>query len=186
MSPIKILKNSLLELKKVQSLAAIAMLLAICVLLGAFANTSLMLFGSVVKIKFTFLPIAVAGSLFGPVPALLVGALGDVLSFIIYPSGAYIPGFTINAALTGMIFGFFFYRNKINIPRVVIAWFINALIVETFLAALWFYIFMNPGSGTPYTTFLVTRLISVAIKGIPEMIVIYGIGRFICFTGKIT
>lgn len=184
MSPAKLLKESFLELKKPSSLAVTAMLLALCVVLGIFGNFTLAVFGNMVKIKFTFLPIAVAGALFGPVPAVLVGALGDVLAFILAPSGAYIPGFTVSAALTGLIYGCFFCQNRITLPRVIVAWCVNALTVETFLAALWFYLFMNPGYDTPYTVFLTARWISVAIKCVPEILLLYGAGALVCTAEK--
>ncbi len=179
MSQIKRLSSSALELKSVYGLTAAAMLLAIRVVLGLFANATLPMFGNTVKISAAFLPIAAAGSLLGPVPAMLVGALGDVLSYIISPSGAYIPGFTISGALTGLIYGFAFYKNKVTIPRVVGGWFANMLLVETFLAAFWFYEFFNPGFQTPYATFLVTRFISVAVKCIPEMLLIFATGKLL-------
>lgn len=185
MSQIKRLSNSALELKSVYGLAVAAMLLAIRVVLGLFANATLPMFGNTVKISAAFLPIAAAGALLGPIPAMLVGALGDVLSYIISPSGAYIPGFTISGALTGLIYGFAFYKNKITIPRVVGGWFANMLLVETFLAAFWFYEFFNPGFQTPYTTFLVTRFISVAIKCIPEILLIFVTGKLLGNVSKL-
>ena len=185
MSQIKRLSNSALELKSVYGLAVAAMLLAIRVVLGLFANATLPMFGNTVKISAAFLPIAAAGALLGPVPAMLVGALGDVLSYIISPSGAYIPGFTISGALTGLIYGFAFYKNKITIPRVVGGWFANMLLVETFLAAFWFYEFFNPGFQTPYTTFLVTRFISVAVKCIPEILLIFVTGKLLGNVSKL-
>ena len=185
MSQIKRLSNSALELKSVYGLAVAAMLLAIRVVLGLFANATLPMFGNTVKISAAFLPIAAAGALLGPVPAMLVGALGDVLSYIISPSGAYIPGFTISGALTGLIYGFAFYKNKITIPRVVGGWFANMLLVETFLAAFWFYAFFNPGFQTQYTTFLVTRFISVAIKCIPEILLIFVTGKLLGNVSKL-
>ena len=185
MSQIKRLSNSALELKSVYGLAVAAMLLAIRVVLGLFANATLPMFGNTVKISAAFLPIAAAGALLGPVPAMLVGALGDVLSYIISPSGAYIPGFTISGALTGLIYGFAFYKNKITVPRVVGGWFANMLLVETFLAAFWFYEFFNPGFQTPYTTFLVTRFISVAIKCIPEILLIFVTGKLLGNVSKL-
>lgn len=177
MSPLKTFVDSAKELKKIYSLAAIAMLLALRVVLGMFANATLPMFGGTVKISGAFLPIAIAGAMFGPIPAALVGALGDVVSFLIAPGGAYIPGFTISGALTGLIYGFALYKDRITVPRVIIAWMINMLAVETFLAAFWFYIFFNPGYETPYTVFLSTRFISVAVKCIPEILLIFGVGK---------
>lgn len=69
---------SLFELKDIRSLAAVAMLLALRIVLGMFANATLPMFGNTVKFSAAFIPIAVAGAMFGPIPAGLVGALGDV------------------------------------------------------------------------------------------------------------
>lgn len=177
MSGLKVFVNSTKELKKAYSLAAIAMLLALRVVLGMFANATLPMFGGTVKISGAFLPIAICGAMFGPIPAALVGALGDVISFLIAPGGAYIPGFTISGALTGLIYGFALYKDNVTIPRVIIGWLINMITVETFLAAFWFYIFFNPGYETPYLAFLSTRFISVAVKCIPEILLIFGVGK---------
>ncbi len=132
---------SLFELKDIRSLAAVAMLLALRIVLGMFANATLPMFGNTVKFSAAFIPIAVAGAMFGPIPAGLVGALGDVLSFLIAPTGgAYFPGFTISGLLTGLIYGFALYNEKLSLPRIAIAWAVNALVVESFMAAYWLYI----------------------------------------------
>ncbi len=178
MSQVKKLFNSFAELKSVYSLAAIAMLLALRVVLGFFANGTLAFFGNNVKISGAFLPIAVTGAIFGPVPAALVGALGDIISFLLNPTGgAYFPGFTISGLLTGLIYGFAFYKSKITVPRVIIAWLINTIAVETFLAAFWLYVLYGAGQGTPYIVYLSARLISAAVKCIPEIILIFAVCR---------
>ncbi len=178
MSQVRKFYDSLKELKSVYSLAAIAMLLALRVVLGFFANGTLAFFGNNVKISGAFLPIAVTGSMFGPVPAALVGALGDIISFLLNPTGgAYFPGFTISGLLTGLIYGFAFYKSKITVPRVIIAWLINTIAVETFLAAFWLYVLYGAGQGTPYMVYLSARLISAAVKCIPEIILIFAVCR---------
>ncbi len=184
MSYVKKLYNSLLELKSIYSLTATAMLLAIRVVLGFFANSTLAFFGNTVKITGAFLPIAVTGKMFGPIPAALVGALGDIISFMLNPTGgAYFPGFTISGLITGLIYGFAFYQNKITIPRVTIAWFVNMVLVETFLAAYWLY-FLN-GATAPYTFYLSARFISVAVKCIPEILLIFATGKIAERIGKV-
>lgn len=173
---IKKINDSAKELKNIYSLAAVAMLLAIRVVLGFFANSTLAFFGNTVKITGAFLPIAVTGEMFGPIPAALVGALGDIISFLLNPTGgAYFPGFTISGFLTGLIYGLAFYKNKITVSRVAIAWFVNMILVETFLAAYWLY-FLN-GASAPYTVYLYARFISVAIKCIPEILLIFATGK---------
>ncbi len=183
MSPVKALKNSFFELKNLRSLVILAMLLALCVVLGTVANITM--FGNAVKLSGAFLPIAMAGAMFGPIPALLVGALGDILSYIIAPTGGgFFPGFTLSGALTGMIYGIILYKNQITLPRVIIAWAINTLVVETFLAAYWLFLLYSANVGKSYDAWLVSRLISQAVKCVPEIMIIFGAGKLICAAEK--
>ena len=63
------------------------------------------------RISFTFLPIAAASMLLGPVHGALVGGLGDVVSFFVIPTGgSYFPGFTITNVVIGLIYGLFLHR----------------------------------------------------------------------------
>ncbi len=115
---LKKIPDSVFGLKNVRTLAAVAMLLALRIVLGMFANATLACFGNTVKLSAAFIPIAVTGALFGPVPSALVGALGDVLSFIIAPTGgAYFPGFTISGLLTGLIYGIALYGERLSRSR---------------------------------------------------------------------
>ncbi len=167
-------KNSLSELKNPYSLAALGMLLALRIILGAFANSTLALFGNTVKIHINFLPIAVAAMLFGPFAAGLVGALGDVFAFFLNPiGGSYFPGFTLNGFLTGMILGLFLYKNNAKLLSIILAWLANVVLVEIPLTALWLYI----TNGMDYGFFLWARLISEAIKFVPSVLIIFAVGK---------
>lgn len=176
MNPIKNLKNSVLEFKSIYALAGIAMLLALRVVLGLFANATLAIFGGNVKITPSLFALTTAAAMFGPFPAALVGGLGDVLSFFLAPAGgAYFPGFTISGVLTGLIYGFALYKNQVTLPRVIIAWFINMLVVETFLAAYWLWT-LN-GYTADYSVYLIWRFVSQGIKCVPDILLIYFIGK---------
>lgn len=177
MSISKKLFNSFSEMKSIYSIVAIAMLLALRVVLGFFANATLPFFGNSVKLSASFLPIAVTGAMFGPFPAALVGALGDIISFMIAPTGMYFPGFTINGFITGLIYGFFFYKNNATLKNVIIAWFVNALTIETFVSAYWLYILYSGGTGKTYMAYLITRFISEAVKCVPEIILIFAFSK---------
>lgn len=179
MSYVKQLYNSCKELKNIFSLVLTAMLLALRVVLGIFANATLPIFGNMVKLSPAFLPVAATGAMFGPVPAALVGGLGDIISFLVSPSGMYFPGFTISGLLTGLIYGFAFYKNRVTLPRVIIGWAINMIVVETFLAALWLYMLYSAADGTPYSVYLGIRFISVAVKCVPEILLIFATGKLI-------
>ena len=65
------------------------------------------------RIGFGTLPITISGILFGPLVGGLVGMVSDLVGFMINPmGGSYFPGFTLSAALEGIIPGLLFYWIK--------------------------------------------------------------------------
>ena len=62
------------------------------------------------KIGLAFVAVALAGMLYGPFAGAAVGALSDFIGAILFPIGAYFPGFTLTNALLGVIFGIFFSK----------------------------------------------------------------------------
>ena len=60
-----------------------------------------------IRIGFSFVPIAAAGMLLGPIPAGIVAAAADILGATLFPSGPFFPGFTLTAFLTGTLLGVF-------------------------------------------------------------------------------
>lgn len=174
MNLIEKFSNSAKELNKVQSLATLGMLLAMRVVVGIFSNSTMALFGNMVKIGINFLPIAVAACIFGPVGAALVGGLGDVLSYLLNPmGGAYFPGFTLNGILTGIIIGIFLYKNNNSLGKIIVSWTINAVLIEILLSGVWLFYIYGAGGGKTFMPFLLTRLISEAIKFVPTVAIIF-------------
>lgn len=158
------------------------MLLAIRIIVGIFANSTMALFGNMIKISINFLPIAIAAAMFGPIGAALVGGLGDILAFFINPAsgGSYFPGFTLNGILTGIILGIFLYKNNVTIKTVLISWTINAVLIEVFLSGYWLYFIYGAGSGDTFWIYLWTRAISEAIKFVPSVLLIFAVGKATC------
>ena len=103
-------KKKALYKRSLLSLTYSAMLIAIGVILG-FLKLPLNPF---VEIRFQSIPVAVSGSLLGPFYGGVVGALTDILSYIVHPTGEFFPGFTISSALTGIIFALFMYSGSFN------------------------------------------------------------------------
>ena len=83
------------------NIAYLGALIALQVVLGNLVQIAML----TKQMNFGFLPIAVAGYLFGPLGGLLVAALGDVIGTILFGTGAYFPGFTVTAALSGAVYG---------------------------------------------------------------------------------
>ena len=121
------------------------------------------------KIGFSFVPVVLAARLFGPVQAMLVYGIGDVVGTLLFPVGAYFPGFTVSAVLSGLIYGLFLYKkngsyvffgkkdaqaSKVNeILRIAGAVGLIQLICSFFLNSLWISI----AYGAPFAAQLATR-----------------------------
>ena len=120
------------------------------------------------RIGFSFVPIAIAGMLLGPLPAGIVAAVADVLGAILFPTGPFFPGFTLTAFLTGVIWGIFLYRKQTPL-RILFAVLINQLILSFLLNSLWISVLY----GSPFMPLLATRIIQTAIL-IPVQFIVIG------------
>ena len=63
------------------------------------------------KIGFSFLPVAAAALWGGPLAGGITGALGDLIGALLFPVGAYFPGFTLSSFLDGAVYGWCFRRS---------------------------------------------------------------------------
>lgn len=90
--------------KTTRRLAYLAVLVALNVVLTRVASLRVAIGGvEGIRIGFGGLPVILAGVLWGPGAGALVGGIGDVVGYFINPMGAYMPHFTLTAALTGAI-----------------------------------------------------------------------------------
>ena len=70
--------------------------------------------------KLSFIALISAAIFLGPVYGAAVGGLGDLISALIMPTGAYFPGFTVVSALMGLTFGLLCHK-KLTPLRAVIS-----------------------------------------------------------------
>lgn len=131
------------------------------------------------KIGFSFVPVALAGMLFGPLGGGVVGALGDLLGAVLFPIGPYFPGFTLTAFLTGAVFGLFLRKRRTALS-VLGAVAVNQLLLSLLLNSLWISILY----GSPYGPLLGTRVIQCAILAPVQFIVLLLGGRALDKYGK--
>jgi ECF transporter S component (folate family) len=124
------------------------------------------------KLSMDFIPIAAAAMLFGPGPAVIVSVLADVLGAFLFPVGPYFPGFTVTAALTGLLYGLLLDRTP-AMPRVVLAVALKQGILSLVLNTFWLHILY----GMPYVPTLVGRLPQCGIMLAVEIILIPVIAR---------
>lgn len=121
------------------------------------------------RISFTFMPVALAAMMFGPITAGIAGALGDIAGWLINPGGNYFPGFTVSGFVSGVIYGLFLYRKEITWKRIVFSAVAMVFIVEVGLNPVW----LNIMYGTPYMAFLWLRLVKAAILIPLQVFLIY-------------
>ena len=158
----------------VENITVTAMLIACQVVLGNLLQVPML--GK--QYNFGFVPIALAGALMGPIPAAIVGGLGDLIGAHLFPAGAYFPGFTLTNVLVGLVCGFILHGQKPSWWRVIAAVAISLAGLNLFLNSLW--LSMMYGSKT-YWGWLVSRAGTYLVEGPAQAVVMFlclqGLGR---------
>lgn len=166
------LAGSARALKNTRVMVACAMLLAIEVVINATISLPI---GNFIRISFGYLAVAACAYLYGPSPAMLIAALSDVLVFMIHSSGAFFPGFTLNAALGGLVYGFAFYnQGKVGWTRILLAQGIIALFLHVVLNTLWLSLLLGKG----YFALLPLRALKNALQYAFDVPALYLLLRF--------
>lgn len=125
--------------------------------------------GPLLEIGFAFLPIAVLGFLFGPINAGVASVVADTIGFVLRPAGFFFPGFTLNALLIGILFGWFFHKKEITLGRVAIANLVVTIIISLILTPIW----LNIMFGSPL--FAMPRMIKAVLLYPIEVGLLYGL-----------
>lgn len=146
-----------------QRLVLLALLVALNVVLGRF---SLQLVPEVRLSVLGFLPIALGGMLIGPGGGALVGAAGDVINYLLFTHayGAYFPGYTLTAALSGAWYGRVLHRHDVTWPRAVMAIAPVILLGEIGLNSLWVYVLYSKTFWAKLPMRLITNLVECPVK----------------------
>ena len=119
-----------------------------------------------IKIGLAFLATLVGAYLYGPLGGALVGGLGDFMGALLFPIGAYFPGFTLTCALTGVVFGLLIYRSQ-SPKRIIIAVAIDQLIISLWITPVWISILY----GSPYWPVVLSRIPQITIMLVVEIAV---------------
>ncbi len=144
-----------------QTWVTLGLLLAMQVVLTRFLSIS----AWNIRIGFGFIPVVVAAVLYGPIPAAILGGAADFLGAILFPSGPFFPGFTLTAALTGLVWGLFLYKKShwlFSLAAVLIVQFVLGLLLNTFWIS-WLY-------GSSFVGLLTTRVVQAAVLTVVQFI----------------
>ncbi|WP_329887586.1 folate family ECF transporter S component [Pseudoramibacter faecis] len=144
---------------KTKTLTLAALFVAISVIFSFFKVP----ITSLTELRFNILPIAAAGMLLGPIGGTVVGAAADILGYLVRPTGPFFPGFTISAALSGLIFGLMLHGH-VSLKRTVLAQAINALFISFLLNSLWLSMLYGNGFVAVLTARAVKELVMFPIN----------------------
>ncbi|HCB99704.1 MAG TPA: folate transporter [Ruminococcaceae bacterium] len=150
--------------------------LALFVALGVIFARFLSFQTPILRIGLAFIPLSLAGIYYGPISGAVVAALVDIFGFVLFPSGAYFPGFTVSAALSGIVLGLLLYKKSPSLWRVIWANAITCFIISGFLSTYWLT-FIIPGQT--YFILLATRMITQLILFPVQFVVTFAIWKAI-------
>lgn len=147
-----LMKHSASGIKKVPVIVGTSLFTALnCVL----SYAKIIVIPKMLEIGFTSLAHAGCAYAYGPIMAGFAGILTDTIKYFLNPSGPYFPGFMINEFLTGFIYGCFFYKKKITLPRIVLARLSVVLLMNMVLTPIW----LNILYGNPLQFVVQARII---------------------------
>ena len=158
------------KMNRTHRLVLMAMLVAIQVVLSRFLSINLWN----LKIGFSFVPIALAGMLLGPMGAGLTGAVADIIGATLFPSGTFFPGFTLTAFITAFGYGFFLHKKQ-DMPRILVAVLFSEIVGTLLLNTKWIAILY----GTAFLPIFITRVWQAVGMGIVEVVVIKMLAKYI-------
>jgi ECF transporter S component (folate family) len=146
-----------------EQLVIMGFMIALSVVLSKLISINI----SFLRIGFGFPPIAILAIMYGPVWAGIGYTLADLIGAFLFPTGPFNPGFTLSAALTGIIFGLVLYKKEVTFVRALIASALVALIVNLLINTYWLTFILGKG----YTVLLASRAVKELVS-IPVMAIL--------------
>ena len=118
-----------------REVTAMGMLVALNVVMAEVCK--LPLIPQVLELSLGFVPLAIAGMLFGVVPAVIVAVIADIIGALLFSSGAFYFGYTLTAFFTGLFYGLFLHRKNLKIKHLILCQLLISLFCYAFLNSLW-------------------------------------------------
>ena len=126
------------------------------------------------RFSLSFIPVVIAARIFGIGGAVAVYGMGDFLGAVLFPTGgAFQVGFTLTAAISGLIYGLwlgrstdrlfarYFRFDRYSIIRKVMAVLTSQVVCSLFLNSFWLSFYY----GMPFWARLATRVPQIVIIG---------------------
>ncbi|MBQ9964032.1 MAG: folate family ECF transporter S component [Clostridia bacterium] len=142
-------------------LVVCGMMIAVDVVLARLASLNT----TTERLGLSLFAVAIVAYLYGPIAAMVVHGLSDLIGAILFPNGPVFLGFTLTAALIGLIYGLCFHKS-VNVWRIVIAVVCTQVLCTLCLNTLWLSMLYNKG----FLVFLPGRLIQSAITAPVQLV----------------
>lgn len=164
-------KNSLKELKTIKRLTFLAMLFAMMQVVRLISLPSG--FGNL-GISLSMFFFAIIGMLYGPSIGLMIGMVSDIFGYFVFPDGyPFHIGYTIQAGLTGFMYGICFYRTKVDFSKALFARLVINLFLNAVLGSLFWGDVADLSKEATKTYFLTLSLPKNVAYLIPQSLLLY-------------
>lgn len=159
-------RKALRQIKDVRMLALAGMLCALRIVLESYLYIPL---GPNLEFSLAFLPNALGAMVYGPIVALVSGAVTDVVSWLLVSKGPFFPLFTLLEMLSSFLYGLFLYEKKISFPRCALCKGLLNLICNVLLTSL----FLSMMYGKAVTVYMAGRAVKNAALFLPEGLLLF-------------
>ena len=150
---------------KLRKVILAGILLAASIVLNRFLSIKT----PIVQISFTFIPLILSAMLLGPGWSIFVSGMADLLGALLFPFGAFFPGYTFTAIVTGLIYGLILNKTykksgKQFLWRLALACVLVSLICNMGLNTLWVWYTTKNAALVFVPTRIIKELILLPIK----------------------
>lgn len=144
--------------KQLFTLTCLALLTAMQVVAARFLSISLT---QSIRFSLSFIPVVIAARRFGILGGVIVYGLGDFLGAMLFPTtGAYFPGFTLTAVVSGLIYGLYLAK-KGGAVRIILSAITSQVVCSLFMNSFW----LSMLYGTEFWAVLISRIPQSLIIG---------------------
>ena len=129
------------------------------------------------RFSLQFLSYVICGYLLGPWWGMGTAIAGDLLGSMVSTGGmAFLPGFTVTAALRGWLYGIFLHNRKLSAAR-CLATEAAVNLVSLFLNSFWLALYNGSGFWAMVIARFPARLIFIPVAGYLAFCVLKALGR---------
>lgn len=148
---------------KIFTLTCLALLTAMQIVIARFLAIPVT---ESIRFSFSFIPVVIAARRFGILGGVLVYGLGDFLGAMIFPTtGAYFPGFTFTAAVSGLIYGLYLAK-KGGAVRIILSVLTSQLLCTLLMNSYW----VSTLYGSDFGAVLLSRVPQSAVMSVLQII----------------